>query len=265
MRQTLSSYRLLLLLGLAVLAVLLAACSGQAQAQPLPVDSLDAASIQTPSLIGPVWQWHETQFNNDTELTVDDPTLYTVQFAEDGAVMVVADCNTAVGTFSAEESSLRIELGPTTMVMCEEGSLSQEFIDQLSFAASYVFDGDRLVINMQMDAGNIYFEQAPAATPTSEPEETPTEEPEATATPTSEPEATPTEEPEATATPKPEETPIPEPEPSPTPEPGDDMARFVGEYKAVLSPEKKGGAILLVTLNLNEDGSLLLEVADLGA
>ncbi|NOX61524.1 MAG: hypothetical protein GXP42_06200, partial [Chloroflexi bacterium] len=30
-------------------------------------------------------------------------------------------------------------------------------------------------------------------------------------------------------------------------------------------PEKKGGAILLVTLNLNEDGSLLLEVADLGA
>ena len=184
------------------------------------------SGARQPALVGPVWQWQKTQFENDTEIAVDDPSRYSIQFGEDGSVTVKADCNTAVGEFTAEDASLTIQLGPTTKAMCPEGSQSDEFLKELSNAASYVFDGEQLVINMKMDGGNMYFLPGQPATGPQ---------------PTSEPPAT-------TA-----------------PAPSDDMAAFAGEYKVILPPAEADGAIIVVTLNLIEDGTLTLDIQDLGA
>ena len=126
------------------------------------------------NLVGPVWEWQRTEMSNDTTITVTNPVSYTVQFKDDGTVLVKADCKQAVGNFSDENGSLSIELGPTTMNICSDDSLSEEFLKELSYAATYVFDEDgNLVINMQMDGGNIIF--APAEEMATAPAETPEE------------------------------------------------------------------------------------------
>jgi len=121
------------------------------------------------TLIGPVWQWQRTEMSNDETITVDDPTLYTVQFKDDGSVVVKADCKMAQGDFTDDNGSLSIQLGPTTMNVCSDDSLADEFLKELSYAGTYVFDDDgNLVINMQMDGGNLYFAAAQEVTTASE-------------------------------------------------------------------------------------------------
>ncbi len=123
-------------------------------------------------LIGPVWQWQRTEMANDATIQVDDPARYTVQFNEDGSLIVKADCKETSGKFSDEGGSLSIQLNPTTMQVCNDNSLADEFLEELSYAGTYLFSDDgNLVINMQMDGGNIVF--APAKEVATAPGETP--------------------------------------------------------------------------------------------
>ncbi len=125
-------------------------------------------------LVGPVWQWQRTEMSNDTTITITNPVSYTVQFKDDGAVTVKADCKRAAGAYSDDNGSLSIELDSTTMNICSDGSMSEEFLTELSDAATYVFDEDgNLVINMKMDGGNIFL--APAEEMATSPTETPEE------------------------------------------------------------------------------------------
>ncbi len=120
-----------------------------------------AAPAQERQLIGPVWEWQRTEMSNDTIITVTHPVSYTIQFKEDGAAVVRADCKRAMGKFTDENGSLTIELGATTKNICKGDSLADEFLEELGYAATYVFDEDGdLVINMQMDGGNIVFSAA---------------------------------------------------------------------------------------------------------
>ncbi len=191
---------------------------------------LETAAIQ-PSLVGPVWQWQRTQFNNDTEILIDDPSKYTILFGNDGSVRVKADCKTAAGNFTDEGGVLTMELGPVTMQHCGEGSQADEFLEELSHVAGYVFDGQQLVLNMKMDGGNLYFLPAQPATG---------------------PQPTATTEPESTA------------QPEPAPVPADDLKAFAGEYKVIVPPAEVEDMIIVVTLNLLEDGTLQLEIENLG-
>jgi len=123
--------------------------------------AIATAPVAEAKLVGPVWQWQGVQMANDTETAVADPASYTIQFSEDGSVAVKADCKQTAGNFTDENGSLRIELGPTTLTICSDNSLSDEFLKELSFAGTYVFDDNgNLVINMQMDGGDMKF--APA-------------------------------------------------------------------------------------------------------
>ena len=184
-----------------------------------------AAGELKPSLVGPVWQWQGSTFSNDTEIKVDDPAKYTVTFGEDGSVTVMADCKSATGQFTDEDGILTIELGPTTLQVCSEGSLADEFLKELGSVAGYVFDGERLVLNMKADAGNLYFLPAEAgeAPESGQPSEQPTE--------------------------------------------GamdvGPLKPFVGEYKVIVPPSGEDQEVLVVTLNLNVDGTLNLTIQDL--
>ncbi len=52
---------------------------------------------------------------------------------------------------------LTITLGPSTLVACGDDSLDAQFTTLLSSAASYVMDGDELVISLFADAGTMHF------------------------------------------------------------------------------------------------------------
>lgn len=134
-----------------------------------------ASPEETLKLVGPVWEWQRTEMSDDTTITVEHPISYTVQFKDDGSLLVKADCKQTAGEFTDENGSLSIQLGPTTMQICSENSLADEFLKELNFAATYVFDEEgNLVINMKMDGGNIVLAavEEMAMAPTEAPEET---------------------------------------------------------------------------------------------
>ena len=110
-------------------------------------------------ITGTVWQWVQTQYNDDRKAVPADPKNYTVQFQEDGTLSVKADCNQKGGTYtySPEEKRLSIEITHSTMAACPEGSLEDEFVQGLSAAAIYfIKDGD-LYIDLKYDSGTMWF------------------------------------------------------------------------------------------------------------
>ena len=49
-----------------------------------------------------MWQWLQTLGGDDSVITVNDPSLFTVQFNEDGTLVVKADCKGTTGTYTRQ-------------------------------------------------------------------------------------------------------------------------------------------------------------------
>ncbi len=111
------------------------------------------------TLVGPVWQWQGSLYNNDTESTPADPSQYTLQFSDDGTVSAKVDCNNVSGAYTVDDSSITIETGPTTLALCAEDSLDQQFLKDLAGAAIYFFQNGKLLLDIQMDTGTMQFAQ----------------------------------------------------------------------------------------------------------
>lgn len=116
-----------------------------------------------PELIGSAWIWQQTLMNDGSEFIPENPSNYTVKFMVDGNVAVQADCNLVLGTYSTDGRSLTIELGPSTLVACPEGSLGDQFAANLAAANSYFFENDRLFIDLKLDSGTMQFTPQPTA------------------------------------------------------------------------------------------------------
>lgn len=136
---------------LVLLAIGLSACQPAAPAQPAPAaDSLESNP----------WEW--VAFTNPVEqFQIDNPQDYRLTFNADGTVNIKADCNTAIGAYTADDSSLKIELGPMTLAACPPGSRSDDFVKYLGFSAIYFFQDGHLFIDLFADGGTLEF--APAA------------------------------------------------------------------------------------------------------
>ena len=120
-----------------ILALLLAACSGGGSATP--AEPVKAATAEEPIEVPPspeavnsdgdhplpgiTWMW--TGFTDPVQqFNVENPENYTLTFQGDGTVAIKADCNDAMGSYTLDGSSIKIEVGPMTMAACPPGSLS---------------------------------------------------------------------------------------------------------------------------------------------
>lgn len=110
------------------------------------------------SLTGKAWQWNSwTSVTPQEKQDVPDPSLYTVEFLEDGTLQVKADCNTLSGTYTSSTSGgLKILLGPSTRADCGPDSLSDVFVERLGLATGYTFFRSEMTIN-QADLGTMTF------------------------------------------------------------------------------------------------------------
>lgn len=120
--------------------------------------------IVDPALIGKTWKWFAFQ-NPIGNTVIPSPDQYTVDFMSDGTLAVKADCNRATGTYTAQDGSITIKMGPMTMAMCAPGSLSDQFVSRLSNAAVYFFQGDDLLIDLFADGGTMGFSENPPPPP----------------------------------------------------------------------------------------------------
>jgi heat shock protein HslJ len=107
-------------------------------------------------ITGTVWMWTET--TTPTGVTsVGDPQKYTIELLPDGQFRVRADCNRGSGSYRLGDSHVSFEFGPMTLAECEQGSLSDQFIKQLSAAAIYFLEGEALFIDLKFDSGTMRF------------------------------------------------------------------------------------------------------------
>ncbi len=131
--------------------------------------AMDSGTMQfrpiAPSLTNVTWQWTGTTGGAE-DVTVADPTRYQVTFHDDGMLGLKADCNVGNGTYtSADDGSLSITLGATTLAMCPPDSQDQVFNQQLATAASYALGDGSLDITLA-DGSVMHFQAAGTAAPT---------------------------------------------------------------------------------------------------
>ena len=104
------------------------------------------------------WKWEQTRYNNDEEAVPTDPSVYVLTFNTDGTINIQADCNRGVGTYSAEGSSIAIEVSYTTRAMCPPESMGQTFVKDLNAARIFFFGNEgNLFLDLQYDTGTMKF------------------------------------------------------------------------------------------------------------
>jgi heat shock protein HslJ len=135
------------------------------------------APPQEAALVGSTWQWLGTVTPVE-EISVGDPSRYTIVFDavvdDQGAATIQADCNTVGATYTVDDNSINIILGPSTLVACPEDSLDQQFLTELENVAIYFFEGADLFMDMVADGGTMRFAstegRGAAAAPAPEPD-----------------------------------------------------------------------------------------------
>lgn len=90
------------------------------------------------ALLGTRWRWMGTTIRSGGQLAPDDPSRYTLAFAEDGTVAVAAGCNTGAGRYTASDPSMTIDVSSLPKAACAAGSQSTAFIDDLAAVNSMV-------------------------------------------------------------------------------------------------------------------------------
>ena len=110
-------------------------------------------------LVGPVWQWVQTLYNNDSKAIPPQPENFTVQFSADGTVNVRADCNRKGGRYSGNGQQIAIEITYSTRAACPDGSLEEQFVRDLIGGAIWFLRNGDLYIDLKYDTGTMRLKQ----------------------------------------------------------------------------------------------------------
>lgn len=138
----------------------IASGDGAEAAAEVPAESTDVesetAAAEALQLAGTRWQW--VKMVTPLEIVEpDDPSQYLVEFMDDGVIGILADCNSGSGSYETSGSSISINITNTTLALCPEGSLSDQFIRNLNSAAIYFDQNGNLFIDLMADAGTMEF------------------------------------------------------------------------------------------------------------
>ncbi len=109
-------------------------------------------------LVGTQWQW--TRFEGSAasdNIDVADPTSYTLMLVADDTFAFQADCNSGNGSYTIENDSLTIELGPISTAACEPDSLDSVFLAKLGERNTFQLDANGNLI-LAVETGNMIFE-----------------------------------------------------------------------------------------------------------
>jgi heat shock protein HslJ len=112
-------------------------------------------------LAGTSWQLVRFQGGDDTALTPDDRSKYTIAFGADGQVSARIDCNRGRGTWRLSGVS-QVALGPLalTRARCPAGSMHDHIVQQWPLIRTYLLREGHLFLLLTADGGAFEFEPA---------------------------------------------------------------------------------------------------------
>jgi heat shock protein HslJ len=131
---------------------------------PALAQSLSQEPALAPALTQGVWLWQRTDYAIGAPIVCAAPSKYTLTFLDNGLYNVQADCNQGSGAYTVDGSQLTLQPGPMTAAACPPDSQDTVFLQDLGRAVTYVFDGDKLVLNLAMDSGKMVFGPQPPMT-----------------------------------------------------------------------------------------------------
>jgi heat shock protein HslJ len=112
---------------------------------PPPMTAADAAALG-----GPAWQWQAPQSGTPAD-------HYTLQFMDDGRVVVRADCNRGGGRYTADANgTLTLTPIALTKMGCPAGSLDTAFVRDLREVTGYRFEAETLRLALR-SGGSMTF------------------------------------------------------------------------------------------------------------
>jgi uncharacterized lipoprotein YbaY len=127
-----------------------------------------AGSSPSPAheLIGTSWQLVKFQGSDDTTLTPDDRTKYTMAFGAGWRLTARIDCNRGSGSWKSSGPN-QLQFGPLalTRAMCPPGSLHDHIVKQLPNIRSYVTKDGHLFLSLMADGGIYEFEPVAKSKP----------------------------------------------------------------------------------------------------
>lgn len=118
-------------------------------------------------LVGVVWEWAALlKTKPASQSVVPDPASYALSFADDGKMVIKADCNNAMGTYTLADDQLTITVGGVTRMACPPGSLGDLMLNSLAKVGSYMIDSGDLVLRLPDSGDSMLFRNGgPAAVP----------------------------------------------------------------------------------------------------
>lgn len=122
-----------------------------------PAPMTPAPTLDNSNPLQGTWAWQRTEYGDGSTVEAADPSKYTITFRADGRVLLQADCNTGSAGYSVDGASLTFGPAAISLVGCPPGSQDTVFLRDLSQVATFVFDGDQLVLNLRLDSGNMIF------------------------------------------------------------------------------------------------------------
>jgi len=135
--------KLVVLMGLLLIASLLAACGSSG----LHKDAIDIS-----------WEWSQlTETLPASQSVVPDPENYTLAFSADGTFALKADCNLVSGEYEVDGDSLSLIFGPSTLAFCGEESLDTLYLQLLDIVTSYELVDGNLILHLGEDVGKMVF------------------------------------------------------------------------------------------------------------
>jgi heat shock protein HslJ len=120
-------------------------------------DSNVAPANAENQLLDTTWALVEIQSMDDSVATPPAGKTYSVKLIADGSVAVQADCNSGMGSYSHEGSSL--EFGPmaTTRMFCGPDGFDNRFLQGLGFVRSYILNDGKLYMATMADGAILEF------------------------------------------------------------------------------------------------------------
>lgn len=129
-------------------------------AQPAPPEPGVPSGTQ-PALGASSWRLVKIMSMDDTTHTPNDPSLYTLEFLDDGSMRVKADCNMGTGSWtSASPGQLEFGVIAATQAECGPDSLHDTYMAQFQWVRSYVMENGHLFLATMADGSIIEFEPA---------------------------------------------------------------------------------------------------------
>ena len=114
-------------------------------------------------LAGTSWKLVKFQGGDETTLTPDDPSKYTITFASNGRVSSRVDCNRASSTWkSPRDNELQFGSWSRTSAKCPPGSLHDKIVNEGANVRRYSIKNGHLFLS-GMSAGG-YYELEPLTT-----------------------------------------------------------------------------------------------------